>query len=153
MRPKFKIQQIMKNNATRFWGSWVFQVTVPLDGKCSLMQTNVKRFQGGGRGNIPKRENRLHGTVMQRTDQERGLGVFVEKSLKPPAQWMAAVKEANRILGYVTRGTDTNQKKWHGYCTWHSLDLTFTYCSQPWLHLQNGKMTGVLGGCPWEPEN
>lgn len=54
--------------------------------KCSLMQTNVKRSQGGGQGNIPKRENRLHGTVMQRTDQERGLGVFVEKSLKPPAQ-------------------------------------------------------------------
>jgi hypothetical protein len=39
-----------------------------------------------GWGNIPKRENRLHGTVMQGTDQERGLGVIVEKSLKPPAQ-------------------------------------------------------------------
>lgn len=40
--------------------------------KCSLIQTDVKRSQGGERGNKPKRENRLHGIVMQRTDQERG---------------------------------------------------------------------------------
>lgn len=53
------------------------------------MQFNADTCQtisGRGWNNIPKRENRLHGTVMQRTDQERGLGVFVEKSLKPPAQ-------------------------------------------------------------------
>lgn len=63
-----------------------------LSGDCATgwkMQFNANKCQtisGRGRGNIPKRENRLHGTVMQRTDQERGLGVFVEKSLKPPAQ-------------------------------------------------------------------
>lgn len=46
---------------------------------------NVRRSRGGGRATY-QREDRLHGTVMQRTDQERGLGVCVEKSLKPPAQ-------------------------------------------------------------------
>lgn len=41
---------------------------------------------------------------MQRTDRERGLGVTVEKSLKPSAQCVAAVKKANRILGYINSG-------------------------------------------------
>lgn len=49
---------------------------------------------------------------MQRTDQERDLGVIVEKSLKPSAQCVAAVKEANRILGYINRGGyHTKQEK------------------------------------------
>lgn len=41
---------------------------------------------------------------MQRTDQEGGLGVIVEKSLEPSAQCVAAVKKGNRRLGYIDTG-------------------------------------------------
>jgi hypothetical protein len=62
-----------------------------LSGDCATgwkMQFTADKCQaisGEGRATY-QRESRLHGTVMQRTDQERGLGVIVEKSLKPPAQ-------------------------------------------------------------------
>lgn len=44
------------------------------------------------------------------TAQERGLGIIVHSSLKASAQWSAAGKEANMLLGIIKMGIENKVK-------------------------------------------
>jgi hypothetical protein len=62
--------------------------------KCKVMHM--------GRGNT-KSDYEMDGTVLEKTREEKDLGVIVQESLKPAAQCRKAAKTAMSVLGQITR--------------------------------------------------
>ena len=62
--------------------------------KCKVMHL--------GRNNV-KAEYEIDGTKLDEVDEERDLGVIMQKDLKCNQQCSRAVKTANRVLGMIKR--------------------------------------------------
>ena len=51
----------------------------------------------------PQQEYKMGGKALTVTEEERDIGVVVEKSLKPTKQCLEATRKANMVLGQITR--------------------------------------------------
>ena len=72
------------------------------------------------------------GQVLEKTKEEKDVGVIVADTLKPSAQCVKASKKANQVLGQMARGLHFRDKftwirLYQQYCRPH-LD----YCAQAW---------------------
>ena len=72
------------------------------------------------------------GQVLQRTVEEKDIGVWIHESLKPRAQCAKAAKKANQVLGQMSRGLHYRDKYtwiklYRQYCRPH-----LETCIQAW---------------------
>ena len=75
------------------------------------------------------------GRVLERTVEEKDIGVLIHESLKPSAQCLKAAKKANQVLGQMARGLHYRDKR-----TW--MNLFRMYCRP---HLE----TCIQAWSPW----
>ena len=72
------------------------------------------------------------GMVLQRTVEEKDVGVLIQENLKPSAQCAKAAKKANQVLGQMSRGLHFRDRStwirlYQQYCRPH-----LEYCIQAW---------------------
>ena len=97
-------------------------------GKCKVIHfgKNNHQFNYTMGGHAPG------GQVLEKTTEEKDVGVMVSKNLKPSAQCVKAAKKANQVLGQMSRGLHYRDKH-----TWIRLYKQYVlphmdYCSQAW---------------------
>ena len=74
----------------------------------------------------------VNGVVLEASDKEKDVGVFIQEDLKPTKQCASAAAKANSILGQMARSFSYRNKT-----VWISLKKTYVrphleYCIQAW---------------------
>jgi len=98
-----------------------------------------------GRNN-KEREYTMGGKKLIVTEEEKGLGVMIHKSLKPATQVAKAAKRANQVLGQIARDF-TYRDKVHFIKLYRVCALSSRVCGSELVSLPSARHQSA-GGCP-----